>query len=357
MEPGVKLKLTLGVGLIGRGSYNKVRSVAELGSVVARTCSNSAMFMRELRLLKTVQECPGVVQLIASDAYQLPRNTMLLERLEGGMLLSSDSSSSPAFGSSLPGVATVLRMARQLLWALAAVHRCGVAHLDVKGSNLMIDRSPTDPNWQLKLIDFGLATSLRTPIEEVVRGSEMLMPPERLTNKGAALFKTTKSRFMAPATATDVYQKQDSWSAGITILEFAHLRSAEELGIDVMVLHENDRLTYTPSCGYVWSVPEWSISKCILLPRVMCSPLFPAIDTLCEPSVLARALPAAVQLKLVDIESDLGLGRRRPFRRHQAASAASSTASDVDNTDGDNSDADTNPYAAPCQTRRTCAIV
>lgn len=305
---------------IGEGSFNKVRVVQGLDGVVARTCTRDDLFQRELRLLRLVQGCAGVVALVDSDGYKLPRRTLLLEHLGGGTLLTMNSDSSPAFGTDLPGVATVLRVARQLLWALAAVHRRGVAHLDVKGTNIMIDRPTTDPNWQLKLIDFGLATAVTAPVDAVVRGTEMMMPPERLDADGRALHRKKKGavvrRFMAPGTAAaHAYQKQDSWAAGITVLEFAHFKCSEELGVDVMVLHQRDELVFTDERGYCWADPTQSLTQCLLGARKECSALFPVIDGLCQPSLLDRALPQAAQIQLLDIETGLGFARRRPLRR------------------------------------------
>lgn len=73
----------------------------------------------------------------------------------------------------------------QLLEALQYLHNCGIAHLDIKPENLLVDSAAI---FQLKLIDFGDAQHLG---EEVLlhplRGSPEFSAPELVTEKPVSL--------------------------------------------------------------------------------------------------------------------------------------------------------------------------
>jgi eukaryotic-like serine/threonine-protein kinase len=75
----------------------------------------------------------------------------------------------------------------QLLQALAAVHRSGVVHRDVKPANLLLEPTGTDRPW-LRLADFGVATHLRRA--DLVRagavvGTDGYLAPEAVAGEAA----------------------------------------------------------------------------------------------------------------------------------------------------------------------------
>lgn len=88
---------------------------------------------------------------------------------------------------------------KQLLEGLAYIHSHCIAHLDIKGENILLDQF-----GQLKLADFGAAKSLFGLInrKSTVRGTPYWMAPE--------LFKQSHCGRQA-----------DIWSLGITIIEMA----------------------------------------------------------------------------------------------------------------------------------------
>ncbi|HEU4421253.1 MAG TPA: diguanylate cyclase [Pilimelia sp.] len=92
--------------------------------------------------------------------------------------------------------------------ALAAAHRAGLVHRDVKSENIMIL-----PDGQAKVIDFGLAIRAADGVEESVAGTFSYMAPEQtgmlkrlvdgrsdLYSLGVVLFRATTGRlpFVAP---------------------------------------------------------------------------------------------------------------------------------------------------------------
>jgi len=75
---------------------------------------------------------------------------------------------------------TARRLFQQLISALKYCHSQGVAHMDVKLENLLLDE-----NYNLKLADFGLATNF-IPNQKYfeMKGTREYCPPEILTSKG-----------------------------------------------------------------------------------------------------------------------------------------------------------------------------
>jgi eukaryotic-like serine/threonine-protein kinase len=72
-------------------------------------------------------------------------------------------------------------MACSVLEALGYVHNCGIVHLDVKPSNILIDRS-----GRALLTDFGIARRFTLPsgtTPEVITGSALYLSPEQAAGR------------------------------------------------------------------------------------------------------------------------------------------------------------------------------
>jgi serine/threonine protein kinase len=107
--------------------------------------------------------------------------------------------------------------AAPLLWqaadALVAAHSAGIAHRDVKPSNILVDRS-----WQVKLTDFGIARIATDP---------------SLTQTGMV---TGSPAYLAPEIATGGRGNEaaDVWSLGATMFHVLSGRPPYEIGDNVL---------------------------------------------------------------------------------------------------------------------------
>ncbi|GLY02570.1 hypothetical protein Acsp01_29490 [Actinoplanes sp. NBRC 101535] len=137
---------------LGRGAFTTVHRAVHDGCwyAVKRPLADPdeypailASFHREAALLACAAD-PGVVEAHASGLLDgVP--ALVLEHLPGGSLADQ-------LGAGAPTEERVVALAAQLARALAAAHRAGLVHRDVKPGNIMIAA-----DGAAKLIDFGLA--------------------------------------------------------------------------------------------------------------------------------------------------------------------------------------------------------
>jgi len=88
-----------------------------------------------------------------------------------------------ASGSNAP-VDHVLKIIREILAGLAAAHDAGVIHRDLKPENVMLEGTPGDGDFRIKIIDFGIATGLKAPGTTTSKGAigaPLYMAPEQMT--------------------------------------------------------------------------------------------------------------------------------------------------------------------------------
>lgn len=115
-----------------------------------------------------------------------------------------------------------VRITEQLLAALNHSHAHGIVHRDVKPENLVV-KWPTTPREELKLVDFGVALSLR--LGEQSQGDALLGTPD----------------YMAPELTTDTpaTASADLYSAGVLLFRMitGTLPFTGDLAMDVIIQH------------------------------------------------------------------------------------------------------------------------
>jgi serine/threonine protein kinase len=169
--------------VLGKGSFGEVyraydpvlRRPVALKLRVFRGGGAQSTFLAEARRLARVRH-PNVLAVYGADVHG--GRAGLWADLLRGRTLERHLADGTAFS---PG--RVLEIARQLSEALAAVHRAGIVHGDVKGSNVMLE-----PDGWVVLMDFGAGTDSAEVGEgegEAVAGSPLSMAPELFTAEAA----------------------------------------------------------------------------------------------------------------------------------------------------------------------------
>ncbi|WP_437674192.1 protein kinase domain-containing protein [Sorangium sp. So ce131] len=169
-----------GMGVVYRAVHQGIGQLAAvkvLSSHFAGDASQLRRFENEARALSRVAH-PGLVKIF--DFGQTPRGEpyILMEYLRGELLRGRVARCKRL---ALP---ETLHIARQAASALAAVHRSGIVHRDVKPSNMMLVADDEAPGGErLKLLDFGIArlagegADLTAP--GAVLGTALYMSPEQ----------------------------------------------------------------------------------------------------------------------------------------------------------------------------------
>lgn len=130
---------------------------------------------REARTLAQIDH-PGVAALFDSGELDGGSVFLVMELLRGldlGQVIARDGPGSPG---------QVARLVREAAAALAAGHRRGVIHRDVKPANIFLTDAPD--GFVTKVVDFGLATSghvdVRVTLSGIMVGTPAYMSPEQV---------------------------------------------------------------------------------------------------------------------------------------------------------------------------------
>lgn len=186
---------------------------AKAESLVAKRIDKSKLTQRAKRLLCGNDVHPGEIQLhrdlrhpnvvdlreVFDDGQHV---SMVMEHCAGGDLLEIITGHHSNFGGGLPETAAA-NVTRQLLAALAYVHKCRIVHRDVKCENIFMVQAPramTLDQATFKLGDFGLAAKLQQEDEVLLEqvGSPSTSAPEVIHGRPYG-------------------QSSDLWSAGTVV--------------------------------------------------------------------------------------------------------------------------------------------
>lgn len=137
-----------------------------------------ARFQQEARSLAALAH-PGIIAIYDSGELEDGHAFLVMERLHGaplGALIEQEGAGSPA------QVASLLRQAGA---ALAAAHRAGILHRDIKPDNFFL--VPDGGGFRVKLLDFGLAKPMEGASSVtrtgMVVGTPQFMSPEQVKGR------------------------------------------------------------------------------------------------------------------------------------------------------------------------------
>lgn len=200
--------------LLGRGAFSHVyqgahRVSGERVAIKAIKCTldNPSGFHWEYKMLRRVESHPNIVKL--TDFISPGKGDV-------GCLIFELCERGEVFCQIVPKVGLSPRdrvgpYFAQLVEAVAHVHSCGVAHMDVKPENLFLTAG-----GKLKLGDFGLSVSMEDGPVVGRRGSVAYAAPENLRSK-----RDVDNLCGGHRQSYDG-QRADMWSIGITLFVFLY---------------------------------------------------------------------------------------------------------------------------------------
>jgi serine/threonine-protein kinase len=146
---------------------------------------------------------PNIVEILDLGRTEEGRPYLVMERLVGRTLKQEVAARGP-----LP-VAEALGLLRQLLAGLAAAHRAGLVHRDIKPDNLFLCEPGADGARRLKILDFGI-------VKVVSAGKHAPRPLAIPTGEGMAI---GTPRFLSPeqALGRPVDARADLYAAGCVL--------------------------------------------------------------------------------------------------------------------------------------------
>jgi eukaryotic-like serine/threonine-protein kinase len=143
-----------GMGVVYRArhlAFNEIRAL----KVVHQSYAEDRAFIKRFKTEAIVARKllhPNAVRIDDLDSTEDGRPFIVMELVEGGNLKALIAE------NGILSVSRALDIAAQAADALAAAHRLGIVHRDIKPDNILITRSPADGRSDLvKVVDFGIA--------------------------------------------------------------------------------------------------------------------------------------------------------------------------------------------------------
>ena len=227
---------------VARHKIGRLEAIKIMHSMVASSPELRARFEQEARLANRFHH-PGAVEIRDIDTTEDGAPFLVMELLDGETL------SAIARRSKEPlDVATVLRVADEVLDVLAAAHATGIIHRDIKPDNLLLTK-----DGPVKVLDFGIAR-LRVGLSRDVK-----------THTGTTLGTVA---YMAPEQAKGgpVDARVDIYAMGATMFRLLAGRRVHEADTEAERLAKLMSGTAEPLASVAPRVPP---SVCAIVDRAL----------------------------------------------------------------------------------------
>src|SRR3954447_26541304 len=161
-------------------AFNEIRALKVVNSRLAEDEAFLKRFRSEAVVTRKLQH-PNAVRVDDFDTTEDGRPYIVMEYVEGMDLRHAIEKSGPF------SIARTLNIGKQVASALAAAHKLGITHRDIKPDNILLIRQP-DGTDEVKVLDFGIAkirdtsdmgTGYTTTKTGVVVGTPQYMSPEQ----------------------------------------------------------------------------------------------------------------------------------------------------------------------------------
>jgi serine/threonine-protein kinase len=176
-----------GMGIVYKAVHKTIRRVSAVKMILPELVRNEyarKVFEREVAVQSKVIH-PNLVRVLDQDRFKgIP--FFVTEFLGGGDV--KNLVSWEFRGPLEPPLAASITI--QILRGLEALHEAGFIHRDLKPSNFLLDRSWKEPDFLVKIADYGLAKPFESAgnsmfeytREGIAAGSYVFIPPEQITN-------------------------------------------------------------------------------------------------------------------------------------------------------------------------------
>ncbi len=161
-----------GFGTVFKAFDTRLHRFVAIKMLTAEMASNDSARQRFLREARTAAAVRHEYVVDIHQVEEEPTPYLVMEFIDGPTLAEKLASSGP-----LP-LPDILRIGSQTALGLAAAHKIGLIHRDIKPGNLLLERD----GQRVKISDFGLARAVRDPSVTgigVVAGTPAYMAPEQ----------------------------------------------------------------------------------------------------------------------------------------------------------------------------------